>query len=92
MALTRDHLLKGALRAAPTGADHENVDIMFRPDRVYQNPYVVVTADGKPIFSQKKMIMAPGEMANITLNAKQLAACEDAKEIVVSVQLEKPEM
>ena len=72
------------------GAEHAGVDIMFRPDRVYQNPYVVVTADGKPVFSQKKMIMAPGEMANITLNAKQLAACEDAQEIVVGISMEKP--
>ena len=44
----------------------------------------------KPIFSQKKMIMAPGEMANITLNAKQLAACEDAETIEVSISMEKP--
>lgn len=74
------------------GAEHAPIDLMFRPDRVYQNPYVVVTADGKPIFSQKKMVMAPGEMANITLNAKQLAACEDAQCIEVSVSLEKPAM
>ena len=74
------------------GAQHAGVDIMFRPDRVYQNPYVVVTADGKPVFSQKKMIMAPGEMANITLNEKQLAACEDAAEIVVSISMEKPQL
>ncbi len=72
------------------GADHGSVDIMFRPDRVYQNPYVVVTADGKPVFTQKKMIMAPGEMANITLTDKQLSACEDAQEITVSISLEKP--
>ena len=49
-----------------------------------------LVADGKPIFSQKKMIMAPGEMANITLNAKQLAACEDAETIEVSISMEKP--
>ena len=60
------------------GGEHESVNVMFRPDRVYQNPYVVVSADGKPVFCQKKMIMAPGEMADITLNEKQLSACEDA--------------
>ena len=72
------------------GAEHENIDIMFRPDRVYQNPYVVVKADGKPIFSKKNMIMAPGEMANITLTAKHLALCEDAQCIEVSISMEKP--
>ena len=72
------------------GAEHANIDLMFRPDRVYQNPYVVVKADGKPIFAQKKMIMAPGEMANITLKQKELAACEDAEVIEVSIAMEKP--
>ncbi|MBQ7455610.1 MAG: FAD-dependent oxidoreductase, partial [Clostridia bacterium] len=74
------------------GAEHANIDLMFRPDRVYQNPYVVVKADGKPIFAQKKMIMAPGEMANITLKQKELAACEDAQAIEVSIAMEKPEL
>jgi hypothetical protein len=38
------------------------------------------------------MVMAPGEMANITPNAKQLAACEDAQCIEVSISMEKPAM
>ena len=65
---------------------------MFRPDRVYQNQYIVVKADGKAVFAQKKMICTPGEMADITLNAKQLAACEDAQTLEVSITPDKPEM
>jgi len=65
---------------------------MFRSDRVYQNHFIVVKADGKAIFAQKKMICTPGEMADIKLNAKALAACEDAAEIVVSIEPEKPAM
>ena len=38
------------------GAEHAPIDIMFRPDRVYQNQYIVVNADGKAVFAQKKMI------------------------------------
>ena len=72
------------------GAAHAPIDIMFRPDRVYQNRYIVVTADGAPVFSQKKMILAPGEMADITLNETQLAACEGAAVIEVSIREEKP--
>ena len=72
------------------GAAHAPIDIMFRPDRVYQNRYIVVTADGAPVFSQKKMILAPGEMADITLNEKQLTACEGAAVIEVSIREEKP--
>lgn len=74
------------------GAEHENIDIMFRPDRVYQNSYIVVKADGKPVYSLKKMVCTPGEMADITLKAKELAACEDASVIEVSISAEKPEM
>ena len=74
------------------GAEHEDVSVMFRSDRVYQNHFIVVKADGKAIFAQKKMICTPGEMADIKLNAKALAACEDAAEIVVSIEPEKPAM
>ena len=74
------------------GAEHAPIDIMFRPDRVYQNQYIVVRADGKAVFAQKKMICTPGEMADITLNAKQLAACEDAQTLEVSITPDKPEM
>lgn len=74
------------------GAEHAGIDVMFRPDRVYQNHYIVVKADGKAVFAQKKMICTPGEMADITLNAKQLAACEDAQVLEVSISPDKPEM
>ena len=74
------------------GAEHAPIDIMFRPDRVYQNQYIVVKADGKAVFALKKMICTPGEMADITLNAKQLAACEDAQTLEVSITPDKPEL
>ena len=74
------------------GAEHTPIDIMFRPDRVYQNQYIVVKADGKAVFALKKMICTPGEMADITLNAKQLAACEDAQQLEVTITPDKPEM
>lgn len=74
------------------GAEHAGIDVMFRPDRVYQNHYIVVKADGKAVFAQKKMICTPGEMADITLNAKQLAACEDAQVLEVSISPDKPEL
>ena len=74
------------------GAEHAPVSVMFRSDRVYQNHFIVVKADGKAIFAQKKMICTPGEMADISLKAEALAACEDAAEIVVSIEPEKPAM
>jgi len=74
------------------GAEHEDVSVMFRSDRVYQNHFIVVKADGKAIFAQKKMICTPGEMADISLKVEALTACEDAAEIVVSIEAEKPAM
>ena len=74
------------------GAEHAPVSVMFRSDRVYQNHFIVVKADGKAIFAQKKMICTPGEMADISLKAEALTACEDAAEIVVSIEAEKPAM
>ena len=65
------------------------VDIMFRPDKVYRDHYLTVTADGKTLSSVRKMILTPGEMVVQPLTEKMLAACRDAKEITVSITAEK---
>ncbi len=72
------------------GAEHATIDVMFRPDRVYQNQYIVVKADDKPVLAQKKMVLTPGEMCSLSVNDKILAACEDASAITVSIEAEKP--
>ena len=65
------------------------VDIMFRPDKVYRDHYLTVTADGKTLSSVRKMILTPGEMVVQPLTEKMLAACRDASEITVSITAEK---
>ena len=65
------------------------VNLMFRPDRVYRDHYLTVYADGKPLSSAKKMILTPGEMVVQPMNEKMLAACKDAKEITVAITAEK---
>ena len=65
------------------------VDLMFRPDRVYRDHYLTVYADQRPLASVKKMILTPGEMAVQPLNEKMLAACREAKEITVAITEEK---
>ena len=69
--------------------DTKQIDLMFRPDRVYRDHYLTVFADGKPISSTKKMILTPGEMVVQTMNEKLLAACRDAQEISVAITEEK---
>ena len=65
------------------------VDIMFRPDKVYRDHYLTVTADGKTLSSVRKMILTPGEMVVQPLTEKMLAACRDAAEITVAITEEK---
>ena len=69
--------------------ENKGVDLMFRPDRVYRDHYLTVCADGQVLSSVKKMILTPGEMAVQSLNEKQLAACRDAQEVIVSITREK---
>ena len=71
------------------GDDSADVNLMFRPDQVYRDHYLTVYADGKPLSSLKKMILTPGEMVVQPLNEKMLAACRDAKEIIVAITKEK---
>ena len=69
--------------------DHQGVDLMFRPDRVYRDHYLTVYADGQALSSVRKMILTPGEMVVQPLNEKLLAACRDAQEITVAITAEK---
>ena len=71
------------------GGDTQDVNLMFRPDKVYRDHYLTVYADGKPLSSVKKMILTPGEMVVQPMNEKMLAACQDAGEITVAITAEK---
>ncbi|MBR0407758.1 MAG: FAD-dependent oxidoreductase [Clostridia bacterium] len=67
----------------------QEVNLMFRPDRVYRDHYLTVYADGKALSSLKKMILTPGEMVVQPMNEKMLDACRNAKEITVAITEEK---
>ncbi len=71
------------------GDDTGDVNLMFRPDKVYRDHYLTVYADGKPLSSLKKMILTPGEMVVQPMNEKMLAACREAGEITVAITAEK---
>ncbi|NMD38894.1 MAG: FAD-dependent oxidoreductase [Christensenellaceae bacterium] len=55
------------LKIPVDGEDAENVQVMFRPDKVYENARVKVYNGDNEIYSVKKRILAPGEMADIIL-------------------------
>ncbi len=63
------------------------VNFMFRPRNVYRNAKVVVEAGGQPILSKKTMILAPGEMVNLTIPAEKLQGLEKADSILVKIEV-----
>ncbi|MGI6738432.1 MAG: NAD(P)/FAD-dependent oxidoreductase [Christensenellales bacterium] len=69
--------------------DKQGIDLMFRPDNVYKNHYLTLTAGDKVLMSQKKMILAPGEMVNVRLNEDKLSQIAEGEELVVSITPEK---
>ncbi|NLJ65605.1 MAG: FAD-dependent oxidoreductase [Christensenellaceae bacterium] len=69
--------------------DKQGIDLMFRPDNVYKNHYLTLTAGDKVLMSQRKMILAPGEMVNVRLNEDKLSLISEGEELVVSITPEK---
>lgn len=66
------------------------VDIMFRPDKVYQNHYLCVRCGDEVLSCQKKMILTPGEMAVVSLKPAMLSKCRGQAEIRLEILPEKP--
>lgn len=48
------------------------VKIFFRTDNVYKNVKLVAQCGDKTIFSKKYIVLAPGEMGNITIDKSQI--------------------
>lgn len=72
----------------PEKEPEEGVELMFRPDRVYQNHYVNLLAGDSVLQSQKRMILTPGEMAEAKLTPAMLTALR-GKELTVSITPDK---
>ncbi len=67
-----------------------SINLMFRPVNVYRNHYVIVKADDRVITSRRHMILTPGEMSVISLNAGMLEKCRGAQSITVEISAERP--
>ena len=72
----------------PEGEILECVELMFRPDKVYQNHYVTLRLDDTVLASQKRMIMTPGEMAEFKLTPALLERIR-GKTLTVDITREK---
>ena len=62
-----------------------DVRLMFRPDAVYRGATVFVRSGEREIARKKTMILAPGEMAELTLKAAAVASL-GTDDITVSVE------
>jgi len=66
----------------------ETVELMFRPDRVYQHHYVTIRTPDEVLFSQRRMILTPGEMAEVKLDPAMLEQAR-GKPLTVEITKEK---
>ena len=68
----------------------ETVTIRFRVTDVYRNPTVVVRTDsGEELLRRKRMIVAPGEMEEVTLKRADLLQRNDINEITIALEVTK---
>ena len=66
----------------------EEISLMFRPDQVYQNHYITLTSGDEVLYSQRRMIMTPGEMAEVKLPPAMLVKLR-GKDLTVQITAQK---
>ena len=62
----------------------DKVSFMFRPRNVYRNAKVIVEMNGEQVLSKKTMILAPGEMFNLSIPVEKLKGLDKADSILVT--------
>lgn len=62
--------------------------VRFRVTDVYKEVFLKVYFDGAPVISQKKRVLAPGEMEQIRFKKEQLQAFPDLKKITIRIEKE----
>ena len=62
--------------------------VRFRVADVYKEVFLKVYFDGKPVVSQKKRVLAPGEMEQLRLKKEQLQAFPELKKITIRIEKE----
>ncbi|MGI6687645.1 MAG: NAD(P)/FAD-dependent oxidoreductase [Christensenellales bacterium] len=73
----------------PEGEAPEATTLMFRPDRVYHNHHLHLIAGDRVLYSQRRRIMTPGEMASVDLTAQMMAVLRDEASLRLEISPEK---
>lgn len=76
------------IRLPKSREDAEAIQVMFRPSCVYENATIRVLDGNTEIYKVKKRILAPGEMADITLKPELVAALTGSE---ITVQIDAAE-
>ena len=63
------------------------VSLMFRPRNVYKNARVIVEMNGEEILSKRTLILAPGEMVNLSIPAEKLGGLRTAASVTVRIEV-----
>ena len=83
--------LKGVRYTVPASLNTNRMEddqiVRFRVDNVYRDAVIEVSCDGTVLKSQKKRVLAPGEMEQIVLQKSELSAIEDLKVIEFSIKV-----
>lgn len=66
----------------------EALTVRFRVSNVYRNVAVEVCCNGQVLKSQKKQVLAPGEMEQVILKKSELESMENPEEIIISLRTE----
>ena len=84
--------VQGVRYTVPSSVDVSRMEetqvVRFRVGNVFRNAAIEVSCGGKILKSQKKQILAPGEMEQVILKRAELEQIEDPEEITVSVRTE----
>ncbi|MCH5338994.1 MAG: FAD-dependent oxidoreductase [Acetatifactor sp.] len=82
----------GVRYTVPASIDIDRMEesqiVRFRVGNVYRNVAVEVSCNGQLLKSQKKRVLAPGEMEQVILKKTELKSIENLEEITVSVRTE----
>ena len=84
--------ISGVRYTVPASIDLSRMEdtqtVRFRVGSVYRDASVVVSCNGKILRSQKKRVLAPGEMEQVILKKSELEGIDDLREVAISIDTE----
>ena len=84
--------INGVRYTVPAAIDvsrmEETLTVRFRVGNVYRNAAIEVSYNGQILKSQKKQVLAPGEMEQVILKKSELESIDSLEEITIAIRTE----